>query len=243
MTSNVRRIALACAILALVLLVAFVPPDSGYAGFAEWSANHPLAAALAFSVLVVLAMVIMLPVSIQAMAAGFLFGLGEGFVIMYLAGLVGFTAAFLVGRFLARPWVAHLASRRPEFARIDLAMHERGLAVVVLARLSQVLPYNLLNYFLGLTAVKLKDYVTGSAIGMVPGILLFVFVGTTATDITAILRGEVDDVGSNLWIAGIGLLLLAAALLLITRTARRALKLRLSGAEKRGAGNSQPLDS
>jgi uncharacterized membrane protein YdjX (TVP38/TMEM64 family) len=242
MTRGAHRVALACAILLLVLLAAFAPVESGYTGFAKWSTDHPLAAALAFSALVVLAMVIMLPVSIQAMAAGFLFGLGQGFLVMYLAGLAGFTVAFLAGRFLARPWVATLAQRRPEFASIDLAMHQRGLVLVLLARLSQVLPYNLLNYFLGLTAVKLKDYVAGSAIGMLPGIFLFVFIGTTATDIAAIFRGEVDDVGSSLWIAGAGILLLAAALLLITRTARRALKARLAAAEKPGAGDPQPLD-
>ncbi len=131
----------------------------------------------------------MFPVSIQAMAAGFIFGITKGLVIMWLGGLIGFTAAFLVGRSLVRPWIEKWSSRRPQFAAIEKAISGKGLLVVILARLSQVLPYDLLNYFFGLTSVSLKNYVLGSAVGMLPGIFMFVFLGTTATNIAAHLIG------------------------------------------------------
>jgi uncharacterized membrane protein YdjX (TVP38/TMEM64 family) len=73
---------------------------------------------------------------------------------MYLAGLTGFAAAFLLGRRLARPWIKKWARRRPDFAAIDKAINQKGLVIVILARLAQVPPYNLLNYSFGLTSVS-----------------------------------------------------------------------------------------
>ncbi len=166
----------------------------------------------------------MFPVSVQAMAAGFIFGLSKGFVIMYLAGLTGFAVAFLLGRRLARPWIEKWARQRPEFTAIDKAINQKGLVIVILARLSQILPYNLLNYSFGLTAVSLRDYVLGSAVGMLPGIFMFVFLGTTATNITAIMSGELDLGEYQLWIAGFGLFALVVIVALITRVAHKALK-------------------
>ena len=103
-----------------------------------------------------------------------------------------------IDRSLAGPWIEKWARQRPEFAAIEMALNRKGLGVVVLARLSQVLPYNLLNYSLGLTSVSLRDYVLGSAVGMLPGIFMFVILGTTATDIAAIMSGELNLGGYEL---------------------------------------------
>ncbi len=173
----------------------------------------------------------MVPVSIQAMAAGFIFGLGKGFLVMWLAGLAGFAAAFLVGRSLARHWIETWVTKRPEFVAIDKAIHQTGLMVVILTRLSMILPYNLLNYSLGLTAVRLRDYLIGSAIGMVPGIFLFVYIGAGATDIADILSGDLQLGDYELLIGGIGLLAVAAVVVLITRVAKKALKEELENTE------------
>jgi uncharacterized membrane protein YdjX (TVP38/TMEM64 family) len=161
------------------------------------------------------------------MAAGFLFGLKLGFVVMWLAGLAGFIAAFLVGRGVARPWVRSWAERRPEFAAIDRAIGDRGLAVVTLARLSQILPYNMLNYAFGLTSVSLRNYALGSAAGMVPGILMFVFLGSTATDIASIAAGEAQLGEYDYYVAGLGILAIVTAVILVARAARGALEDRL----------------
>ena len=105
------------------------------------------------------------------------------------------------------------------------------IMVVILTRLSMILPYNLLNYSLGLTAVRLRDYLIGSAIGMVPGIFLFVFIGAGATDIAAILSGELT-LGDYDWlIGGFGLLTVATVVAIITRVAQKALKEELENSE------------
>ena len=114
--------------------------------------------------------------------------------------------------------------RRPDFVSIDEAIREKGFVIVMLARLALILPYNVLNYSFGLTAVSMRDYMLGSAVGMLPGIFLFVFIGTTATDIAAIVSGEVELGEYNLWLGGIAVLAVVAAVTLITRVAKKALR-------------------
>jgi uncharacterized membrane protein YdjX (TVP38/TMEM64 family) len=219
-----RLIQLGFIVAVLVLLAIYLPFQTWLVDLFGWSQLNPNLALLAFSGLIVLGMVLMFPVSIQSMAAGFIFGLNKGFAVMCLGGLIGFTAAFLVGRSLARPWIEKWAGRRPEIAAIDKAIKQKGLVVVILARLSQILPYNLLNYSFGLTSVSLRDYVVGSAVGMLPGIFMFVFLGTTATDIAAIMSGKTELGDFDLWIGAFGVLVLAMAVTVITRVAQKALK-------------------
>ena len=105
------------------------------------------------------------------------------------------------------------------------------LATARNTRLSMILPYNLLNYALGLTAVRLRDYLIGSAIGMVPGIFLFVFFGATATDIAVIMSGELE-LGNYHWLMVVfGLVAVLVTVMLITRTAQSALKEQLDNPE------------
>lgn len=198
-----------------------------------WSQANPILAVLAFSALIILGMVLIVPVSIQAMASGFIFGLSKGFTIMCIAGLAGFGVAFLLGRSLARPWIENWVSQRPEFAAIDKAINQSGLVVVILARLSMILPYNLLNYSFGLTAVRMRDYLLGSAVGMLPGLFLFVYLGSAATDIAAVVSGELELGDYDLLIGGFGLLAVVVAATLITRIARKVLREELEDSEKR----------
>jgi len=72
--------------------------------------------------------------------------------------------------------------------------------------------------------VSLRDYILGSAVGMLPGIFMFVFLGTTTTDIAAIMSGKLNLDGYELWIGGFGLLALVAIVVLITRVAQKALR-------------------
>ena len=219
-----RLIQLGMIIVVLVWLAIYLPFQTWLADLYGWSQLNPNLALLAFSGLVVLGMILMFPVSIQAMAAGFIFGLHKGFVVMCLSGLIGFAAAFLAGRSLARPWIEKWVGRRPEITAIDKAIKQKGLVVVILARLSQILPYNLLNYSFGLTSVSLRDFILGSAVGMLPGIFVFVFIGTKATDIAAIMSGKRESGEFDLWIGAFGVLVLAVAVSVITRVARKALK-------------------
>ena len=109
------------------------------------------------------------------------------------------------------------------FAAIDRAVGEQGRKIVFLLRLSPVFPFTLLNYALGLTRVKLGDYLIAS-IGMLPATLLYVYTGKVAGDVTAVAGGSAQARGLADWaVLVIGLVATAAVTVIVTRIARRAL--------------------
>jgi uncharacterized membrane protein YdjX (TVP38/TMEM64 family) len=172
-----------------------------------------------FILLYVLAAVLFVPGSVLTLAAGALFGVVRGTLYVSVAATLGATAAFLVGRYLARDWVARTTARWPRFAAIDRAVAEQGWKIVLLTRLSPVFPFTLLNYAFGLTQVRLSDYVLASWIGMLPGALAYVYVGSLA-------RVGVEGPGQShapKILYGIGLVATLAVTIVITRLARRAL--------------------
>ena len=91
------------------------------------------------------------------------------------------TLAFVLGRTVARGWIARRIAGSPRFAAVDEAIGENGFRIVLLLRLSPLFPFNLLNYALGLTRLSLRDYVVASALGMLPGTILYVYLGSLVT--------------------------------------------------------------
>ncbi|MEC7413202.1 MAG: TVP38/TMEM64 family protein, partial [Pseudomonadota bacterium] len=167
--------------------------------------------------------------SLLTLAAGFLFGLGYGFAIVSLASTLGATCAFLVGRFLARDWVAAKLQSQPRFSALDAAVGEQGAVVVLLTRLSPIFPFSLLNYGLGLTQVKLSHYVLASWAGMIPGTLLYVYLGSIASNLTSILAGDLAELPASNWLFYLGLGATLILTIAITRIATKALNSKLEG--------------
>lgn len=211
------------ALIGLVIAAFTLPIVDWLAAFFAWVQANPAIAWAVFIAFYVGAAVLMLPGSILTLGAGYLFGLGYGFAIVSFASTVGATCAFLVGRFFAREWVAGKLSAMPRFSALDRAVGARGAAVVLLTRLSPAFPFTLLNYALGLTQVPLKTYVLVSWLGMMPGTLLYVYLGSIAQNLTAVFSGELAEspVGNTLLYLGLAATL--ALTVLITRFASGAL--------------------
>ena len=218
-----KQASLAIALIGLVIAAFTLPIVDWLAAFFAWVQANPAIAWAVFIVFYVGAVVLMLPGSILTLGAGYLFGLGYGFVIVSFASTVGATCAFLVGRFFARAWVAGKLSAMPRFSALDRAVGARGALVVLLTRLSPAFPFTLLNYALGLTQVPLKTYVLVSWLGMMPGTLLYVYLGSIAQNLTAVFSGELAEspVGNTLLYLGLAATL--ALTVLITRFASGAL--------------------
>ena len=130
----------------------------------------------------VVATVAFIPGSVLTLAAGAIFGLGQGVIYVMIGATTGASLAFLLARFVAREAIAQRVAGNPRFAAIDRAVGREGFKIVVLLRLSPVFPFNMLNYGLGLTNVRFTDYVAAS-IGMLPGSLLYTYSGFVAGDI------------------------------------------------------------
>ena len=176
-----------------------------------------------FVLLYIAATVLLLPGSVLTLGAGAVFGLAKGAVLVSIAATLGATAAFLVGRYLARGWVAVKIQRYPRFAAIDRAVAREGWKIVGLTRLSPVFPFNLLNYAFGLTRVSLRDYVLASWIGMMPGTVMYVYVGSLAGDLATLGGGSRARTPAEWALYVVGLLATVAVTVSVTRMAREAL--------------------
>ncbi len=169
------------------------------------------------------ATVAFVPGSLLTLAGGALFGLAAGTLWVFLGATLGATAAFLVSRYLARAAIERKVKGYPRFAAIDRAVMGHGFKIVLLLRLSPVFPFVLLNYALGLTRVRLRDFVLAS-IGMLPATVLFVYFGKLAGDLAAAAGGDRPPRGAEYYLVlGAGLLATVVVTTLVTRIARRAL--------------------
>ena len=179
-----------------------------------------------FVVAYIVACVFFLPGSILTLGAGAIYGVVTGSIIASVASTIGATAAFVVGRHLARDWVAKKIQGNAKFAAIDNAVGREGWKIVGLTRLSPVFPFSLLNYAYGLTKVKLRDYFFASWIGMLPGTVMYVYFGSLAKSLSAVATDCADCERSALqWtLYAVGLVATVAVTVVITRVARRALK-------------------
>ena len=193
------------------------------ASFLDWVQGIGAWGAVLFAAAYVPAAVLFVPGSLLTLAAGFVFGLLKGTAIVSLGSTAGAAAAFLVGRSLAHDWVARRMTGRPTLAAIGRAVETEAFKVVLLTRLSPVFPFNLLNYAFGLTAVSFRTYVLASWIGMLPGTIMYVYLGSAAKSLAALLSGETPRSAGQQVLFALGLAATVAVAIVVTRTARRAL--------------------
>lgn len=188
-----------------------------------WIENLGLTGAIAFIIIYIIATVAFLPGSILTLGGGAIFGLLWGSVYVFFGATIGATLAFLVGRYLARDWIAKKITSNEKFSAIDRAVGKEGLKIVFLTRLSPVFPFNLLNYALGITGVSLKDYVLAS-VGMIPGTIMYVYFGSLG-NINTICNGGSNDANpvAQWTIRIIGLIATVFVTLYVTKIARKAL--------------------
>lgn len=203
-------------------LAALVPFAAWADQLAAWVRSAGVFGVAVFAVVYIAAAVFMLPGSVLTLMAGFAFGPVWGTLLVSPVSVLAAALAFTLGRTVARERVAARAAGDARFAAIDRAIGDQGFRVVALLRLSPVLPFNLLNYALGLTRVSLRDYVLASWIGMLPGTILYVYLGSVATNLGGGAPSDDADT-ARVALYWVGLLATVLATVVITRAARRAL--------------------
>lgn len=173
----------------------------------------------------ILATILFLPGLILTIGAGAVFGIGWGFLGVSIGSTIGAACAFLIERYLTRDRVARALEGKPKFRAIDRAVGEKGWKIVFLLRLSPAVPFNLQNYFYGLTAISFWPYVLASWIGMMPGTLLYVYLGAAgrvALEAAAQGERERDPLQTAFFVAG--LVATVVVTVYVTKIARKALK-------------------
>jgi len=179
---------------------------------------------LVFILIYVAATIGFVPGFILTLGAGFLFGLAPGTIYVSIASTGGATLAFLLGRYVARDWVAQKLKGREKFEAIDRAVGREGWKIVGLTRLTPLLPFNPLNYAYGLTHVRLRDFFIASWIGMLPGTLMYVYLGTLVSELASLgAAGRESTTGEKIFYAA-GFVFTVIVVVYVTRLARKALK-------------------
>lgn len=210
-------------IAALAVAALTLPLQQGLRTAVAWAATHRELAGVAFVALYVAATVAFVPGLPLTLAAGALFGVVEGTVLVSIGSTLGATAAFLAGRTVARDWVRRRIADWPRFVAVDRAVESRGFLVVLLTRLSPLFPFFLLNYAYGVTAVRVRDYVLGSWLGMMPATAAYVYAGSLAAGVSQALAGEAV-LGTSGWLLlALGFGATVTVTLVVTRVARRFL--------------------
>jgi uncharacterized membrane protein YdjX (TVP38/TMEM64 family) len=216
-----RLILLILAAVALLVLARALDAGAWLAAALTWIHGLGPVAPLVFLLIYVVACVLLLPGSVLTLGAGAVFGVAYGIVIVWISAILGATAAFLVGRYLVRDWVARKIAANPKLQALDTTVTREGWKIVALMRLSPVIPFNLLNYAFGATRVSLRDYVFASAVGMLPGTAMYTYLGSLAGELAG---GSARARTPLEWsFYALGLLATVAVTVYLTRVARASL--------------------
>lgn len=204
----IKKLPAAGLLLALIALTVWahsvITPEelhSALSGLGPW-------AALAYVGLFVLLPAFFFPVAVLALAGGLLFGLWWGSLYTFLGAVLNCTLMFFLARYVGREKIANLVRKKlsPQWqARLSDLAGKRGFVLLVILRLIPAVPYNLINYAFGLTAMPFRTYLAASALGIIPGTLAFINIGDKA----------LEPASPGFWLAvGLLLLLLAVTALL-----------------------------
>jgi uncharacterized membrane protein YdjX (TVP38/TMEM64 family) len=220
-------------ILALIVIAALIAAakyfdlQQVFRDTLAWISGLGPIAPLIFVVIYILACVLLLPGSILTLGAGVVFGVVKGSIAVSIGSTLGATGAFLVGRYLTRAWVSGKVAGNEKFTAVDEAVAREGWKIVLLTRLSPVFPFILLNYAFGLTKVSLKQFILASWAGMIPGTIMYVYIGSLAGDLASLGAGGRTRTTGEWILYGVGLLATLVVTVFVTRVAKKALATRI----------------
>ena len=212
---------LASAFLAFLLIAtAVLIPEEWWARFVDAvDAMNPLVALLVFCSVYAAALLLLLPAWIFPIAAGAIFGFLLGIVAAMVAVAASAIVGLLVARYVVRGRMERVARKNDVFKAVDRAVLKQPRKIVALLRMAPVIPEGVKSYFLGLTRVRLDDYMAGTLAGVAPDVLIKVYLGAAG-------RGALAHGGALNWaLLGAGIVALLALTLIVGRRVRKALKL------------------
>ncbi len=207
----------------LIGLWALLPVAEWIEQFRAWVAGLGIWGHVIFVAVYAAATVALAPGSLLTLAAGVAFGL-MGFPTVIVGATVGLALSFLVGRYFLRGWVQRQVAGNKVFEAVDRAIEGEGWKIVGLMRLSPLVPFNLQNYLFGITKIGFLPYLAASFFGIMPGTLLYVWIGSLGAAAGSV-SGSGDDVGFYKTIAlTVGLVATLAVTILVSRKAQEKLR-------------------
>ena len=217
-----RWVVVGLVVITLSTLSATLPVREWIRDFVGWVQQLGLIGVIIFIIAYALATVLFLPGWIFTVSAGLIYGIIGGTFVALCGAVIGATLAFLVGRYSLRENIEEITEKNPRFAAIDEAIGKNGWKIVGLLRLSPLIPFNLSNYFYGITSISFGAYVLVSAVGMIPGTLLYAYLGAIGQ--AGISGGPSQHDKWQYVLLAVGLIATIAVTILVSRIAKNALK-------------------
>lgn len=182
---------------------------------------------LMFIVLYAACCIFFIPASFLTFAAGAVWGFWGGTALVLAGNGLGSLLCLLITRYLFRGLAARVFRRSRKLRAIARAVEHDGWKMVFLTRLSPIMPFSLINYALGLTRLSAWQFLLATAIGSVPAIAVYVYMGTVMGNLAKI-RSDLRHHGAWYWtMQSIGLVMAIVVTVYVTRMASRSLKRRI----------------
>lgn len=228
----------ALALGALVLFAAWflLPVEEWLRTAQAWFVSQGALGAVLFVLLYTVAVILLMPGSALSISAGLIYGFW-GLPLAVAGATIGASIAFLLARHMAREQVASWLEDRPRVNAVVEAVNDGGWKIVGLVRLSPVIPFNLQNYFFGLTGIPFWHYAAATCIGIIPGTAVNIYLGAIGS--MALDESSQSQVRWGFFV--LGLIVTLVVTWFVTRKAREKLAqsgVSLSNGMREGEGGA-----
>jgi uncharacterized membrane protein YdjX (TVP38/TMEM64 family) len=192
----------------------------------DWVGQSGWLGWLGFIVIYTLTCVFFLPGSVLTVGAGAIYGFWGGALLVSISNLVGAVVNFLTSRYLLRGWLNRKFAHNKKFHILDQAIATEGWRIILLSRISPVVPHSIVSYACGLTKLSLAKFSLASWIGFVPISAAYSYAGAFLGKFARARAGLPH--GAESWetwtFYGAGLVVTVIVTIWSTRIASRALK-------------------
>jgi uncharacterized membrane protein YdjX (TVP38/TMEM64 family) len=209
----------------------------------EWIAQSGWIGVAGFIVLYTLTCVFFLPGSVLTIGAGAVYGFWFSTALVTISSTVGAVVNFLTSRYLARSWMQRRLGRSAKFRALDKAVSTEGWRMILISRMSPIIPHSLVSYAAGLIRISFWRFTLASFVGFLPQSAAYTYLGAVVGRAVRTSAGVTPHDPITWALYGLGLVATLAVTVLTTRIARQSWRTYLAGREPvRGfndaAGNS-----
>jgi uncharacterized membrane protein YdjX (TVP38/TMEM64 family) len=234
----------ACIITCVVMLfVHSTALEEVYKNFVEWMKSHVHQGAFLFVLIQIVTTPLWFPLPIFKLAAGFAVkqlipsipaAVAYGTFLVFTGAMIGSLLSFFVSRYLISSFVRDMTKDKKIVKALQETIKKNGVKILIFIRMTPIIPYNLLNYLLGISEIKVWQYLMAN-FGLLPGIIIQVFIGTTISSIKDAVSE--DDADSTMDKISIGVsvsacIIGAIGMICIARKIRIVLKLQSNKIEE-----------
>lgn len=222
-TKGIKALILVVILAVCITLVILLDVSSYLQRLITWADGIGTIGRVVYIFFYAAAAILFVPGSILTLGAGYLFGLGEGVIVVAIGATIGAAGAFVVGKYFMTDWIRERTSHYPKFQSVYHAIGKEGGKIIFFLRLSPLFPFSASNYLYSLTSVRFIPYVVATFFGILPGTVMYVYFGTLIESLTD-LAGEGRERSPLEWILyGVGLVATVFITIYATRIAKKAI--------------------